>query len=309
MQSLVVRTFVMSWLATILVSISFAFIYVTQDTDHYWEDWHALHTDAFPPRVEQAMAALEGDGPAALNELVRELAARALEIRVYAVTAGDLPRHELPIGAQDVGERAVALGTTVQRLGEDRSYFAVPIVHRFANTAVVGELRRPSMLFWYVDPDTLPVRLLVLLAVSALFCYCLLKPLSRRLNTIRSTSRQLAAGDFSVRIGPLLAEPEDEAAGLARDFDHMAERIRDLVLSQQRLRLDLLQDLRPPLDRLIAASELALVDGGKKYPGYLERITLEAKHLRELIDQASSLTRLDAEAVEHGGAPGILAGG
>lgn len=299
----------MAWLATILVSVSFAFIHVTQDTDHYWEDWHALHTDAFPPRVEQALATIDGDGPAALDKLVRELATRALEIRVYAVTAGGLPQDGLPIGAQDVGERAVALGTPVQHLGEDRSYFAVPVVQRFANTALVGELRRPSMLFWYVDPDTLPMRLLVLLAVSAVFCYRLSKPLSRRLNAIRSTSRQLAAGDLSVRIGPQLAEPGDETTGLARDFDHMAERIHELLLSQQRLRLDLLQDLRPPLDRLLAASELALVDGGKKYTACLERITLEAKQLRELIDQASDHTRLDAEAIEHGCGPGLPARG
>ena len=58
MKSLFFRTFVASWLATLLISACFAFIYVGQDTDHYWKNWHALHRDAFAPRVQRAMVAM-----------------------------------------------------------------------------------------------------------------------------------------------------------------------------------------------------------------------------------------------------------
>lgn len=309
MQSLFFRTFVASWFATLLVSVGFAFIYVNQGTDHYWRDWHALHTDAFPRRVEQAMATIESSGPGALDALVKQVERGALDLRVYAVTWNDLPQRALPIGAQSTGELAIARGSLEQRLGEERAYFAVPVVERFPNTALVGELERPSMLLWYIDPDTLPWRLLVLLAVSALFCYGLSKPLSRRLRAIRNGSRQLAAGNLSVRIGPQLEEPEDEATALARDFDQMAERVCELIVSQQRLQLDLLRDLRAPLDRLMAALELAREDTGEKYPLYQQRITLEATRLRELIDHALRHAPSDVEPAPYGTVSGAPAGG
>jgi methyl-accepting chemotaxis protein len=309
MQSLFFRTFVASWLATLLVSVGFAFIYVSQDTDHYWRDWHGLHADAFPPRVQHALADVEGSGPHVLEALVKTLERGALDLRVYAVTSSEFPQSNLPIGAQSIGELAVARGAVEQRLSEERAYFAVPVAERFPGTALVGELRRPSMLFWYIDPQTLPLRLLVLLTVSALFCYCISKPLSRRLKAIRDGSQQLAAGNLAVRLGPQLEEPDDEATGLARDFDHMAERVRELIVSQQRLQLDLLRDLRSPLDRLMAALELARGDTGEKCPLYQQRVTLEATRLRELLDHALSHAPGDAEPAPHAAASSAAAGG
>jgi len=308
MQSLFLRTFVSTWLATLLVSIGFACIYVSQDTGHYWRDWHALHTSAFPSRVQQALTAFEGNEPRTLQAVVEKLEKDALDLRVYAVTSSNVPQSGLPVGAQSVGELAVARGTGQQRLGEERSYFAVPVGDRFPNTALVGELERPSMLLWYIEPHTLPWRLLVLLAVSALFCYGLSKPLSRRLRAIRNGSQQLAAGNLSVRIGPQPEEPEDEATALARDFDHMAERVHELIVSQQRLQLDLLRDLRSPLDRLMAALELARGDTGEKCPLYQQRVALEATRLRELLDQALSHSPRDAEPTPHGAATSAPAG-
>ena len=309
MHSLFLRTFVSSWLAALLVSISFACIYVSQDTDHYWRDWHALHSDAFPSRVQHAITSFEGNDPRTLESVGEMLEGSALDLRVYAVKSSDVPQSGLPIGAQSIGELAVARGRPEERLGDERSYFAVPVVERFPSTALVGELERPSMLLWYLDPQTLPWRLLVLLAVSALFCYGLSQPLSRRLRAIRNGSQQLADGNLSVRIGPQLEEPEDEATALARDFDHMAERVRELVVSQQRLQLDLLRDLRSPLDRLMAALEIAREDTGEKCPLYQQRITLEAVRLRELLDHALSHAPCDTEPAAHGAASSAPAGG
>ena len=45
----------------------------------------------------------------------------------------------------------------------------------------------------------------------------------------------MAQGDLSVRTRPDIGDRRDELGAMSDDFDHMAERIQTLVLSQQEL--------------------------------------------------------------------------
>lgn len=293
MRSLFFRIFLSFWIATTLISVGFGLIYVTQSTEVRWERWQNLHADAFRIRVREELALLAGDDVAALTAA---LAKREPMLEVYVVSAGDLPRSDLPLAVQNLGGRALAVGEFLQQRGDSVTYFAEPLGPRFPRVALVEELPRPSPVFAYLGPDTLPFRLLVILVVSGLVCYSLARHLTRRLRTIRAGSHRLAEGDLSARIGPQLGEMDDEAMALGRDLDQMAERIEALLGAQQRLLRDVSHELRSPLARLTIALELARQESRGSAADFHDRIAREAELLAQLIGEILTLTRLEGEA-------------
>jgi signal transduction histidine kinase len=296
MRSLFFRIFLSFWIATTLISVGFALIYATQPSEERWRSWQSLHADAFHVRVQEEVQRSSSRGPAALPEVIQALMNRESRLRVFAVTAGDPPRSDLPLDAQNLGERALSIGQAIQARGEHVAYFAEPLAAPFERTTLVAELSRPSTLLWYIGPDTLPFRLLVILGVSGVVCYGLARQLTRRLRSIREGSRRLAAGDLSARIGPQLGDSDDEASAVAHDLDQMAERIDALLGAQQRLLRDVSHELRSPLARLTVALELARQDAGKDVSEYHDRIAREADVLDQLIGEILTLTRLEGEA-------------
>ena len=87
----------------------------------------------------------------------------------------------------------------------------------------------------------------------------------------------------------------DEVADLARDFDHMAERLQILISSQNQLLSDVSHELRSPLARLQVALGLARQRQQHQPNAELDRIEHEAECLNELIGQLLSLTRLESD--------------
>jgi two-component system sensor histidine kinase CpxA len=244
-------------------------------------------------RVQEELSKLDSTDVAALAETLRK---REPLVNIFVVAADDLPRSDLPLAAQNIGGRALALGQSLQERGESITYFAEPLGPRAPGVAFVEELSRPSPVFLYIGADTLLFRLLVILLVSGLVCYGLARYLTHRLRTIRAGSRRLAEGDLSVRIGPQLGEMDDEAAALARDLDQMAERIDALLGAQQRLLRDVSHELRSPLARLTIALELARQEANGSAADFHDRIAREADLLGQLIGEILTLARLEGEA-------------
>lgn len=150
------------------------------------------------------------------------------------------------------------------------------------------------------------LRLLVFLPIAGVICYLLARSFSAPLARLRAISRQIAAGDLSARVGASLGKPGNEIGDLARDFDHMAERMEGLVNGQKRLLLDISHELRSPLARLNLALELAK----KRLPqedGALAIIGRESERLNELIGQLLTLSRTDMLAPNEEASPVYLA--
>lgn len=150
------------------------------------------------------------------------------------------------------------------------------------------------------------LRLLVFLPIAGVICYLLARSFSAPLSRLRAISRQIAAGDLSARVGASLGKPGNEIGDLARDFDHMAERMEGLVNGQKRLLLDISHELRSPLARLNLALELAK----KRFPqedGALAIIGRESERLNVLIGQLLTLSRTDMLAPNEEASPVYLA--
>ncbi len=130
---------------------------------------------------------------------------------------------------------------------------------------------------------------------GAIFCYFISRYLTRPLAKLGDAAARIAEGKLSTRVDPSLTKRRDEVADLARNFDHMAERIEALVTGQRRLLADVSHELRSPLARLTVA--LGLVkQGSDDAAENLERIGDEARRLDTLIGQLLTLTRIDSGA-------------
>lgn len=145
---------------------------------------------------------------------------------------------------------------------------------------------------WFKARGARPVFFLVLILVSGVVCLWLARYLTRPLDRLRQAGRSIAAGDLSARAGSAARQRTDEIGALARDFDQMAERVQQLVETQQRLLRDVSHELRSPLTRLQTAAGLLRQDDDARARPNLDRIDKEVRHLDELIGQILAYARL-----------------
>ncbi|HEY4365526.1 MAG TPA: ATP-binding protein [Bryobacteraceae bacterium] len=136
---------------------------------------------------------------------------------------------------------------------------------------------------------------LMLLSMGGIvFFYFVSRYVTKPLAKLGQAAAGIAEGRFDTRVDPSLLRRRDEIAGLARNFDTMAERIEALITGQRRLLGDVSHELRSPLSRLIVALSLVKQGPAEEAAENLERIGLEARRLDSLIGQLLALTRIDS---------------
>jgi two-component system OmpR family sensor kinase len=126
------------------------------------------------------------------------------------------------------------------------------------------------------------------LAFSAALATYLARPISR----LRDGFHRLAQGDLDVRLAPEMGRRRDELAGLAADFDIMAERLQHLILSRDRLLHDVSHELRSPLARMSLAVALAQKSPDRSAE-VLERIEAEGERLNAIVGDLLSIFRAE----------------
>lgn len=129
---------------------------------------------------------------------------------------------------------------------------------------------------------------------GGIFSYFISRHLTKPLYKLGEAASGIAEGRLDTRVDPSLLTRRDEIAGLARNFDRMAERIEALVNGQRALLGDVSHELRSPLSRLLVALSLVKQGPPDEAGENLERIGLEARRLDTLIGQLLSLTRIDS---------------
>jgi len=142
------------------------------------------------------------------------------------------------------------------------------------------------------------VRLFIQLLISGLVCYFLALYLTAPILKLGNAARRLAAGNLSIRVSPSMGKRKDEIAGLANDFDHMAEKIGSLITSQRNLLRDISHELRSPLARLNVALGLCRQRFGPDAEKPFDRIEREVERLNELIGQILTLNKVESGSLE-----------
>ena len=128
--------------------------------------------------------------------------------------------------------------------------------------------------------------------VSLLFAALLARYFARPIRNLNKAFKAVADGALETRVGPRM-DRRDELADLGGQFDHMAERLQNLIRSQQRLLHDVSHELRSPLARLQAAVDL-MRQQPERGPALLGRIERESERMDALIGELLTLARLDA---------------
>jgi signal transduction histidine kinase len=136
--------------------------------------------------------------------------------------------------------------------------------------------------------------LLLFTVAGGIFCYLVIRYLTKPLNQLGEAAAGIAEGRLDTRVDPSLKHRRDEIADLARNFDRMAERIEASITGQRRLLGDVSHELRSPLSRLMVALSLVKQGPAEEAAENLERIGLEARRLDMLIGQLLALTRIDS---------------
>ncbi len=135
----------------------------------------------------------------------------------------------------------------------------------------------------------------VSLFVTGLISYLLSSYLVKPIQRIRSATKNLSAGNLSVRVSSTVSPRKDELGKLGKDFDQMAARLESLMTSQQRMLRDVSHELRTPLARLQVALELARTKSKGESKHEHDRIESEAQRLNHLIGQILELVRMEQQ--------------
>jgi two-component system sensor histidine kinase CpxA len=92
--------------------------------------------------------------------------------------------------------------------------------------------------------------------ISGLISYLLALYIIKPITVLRKATQKLASGDLSIRVQDDMKGRHGEISLLARDFDHMADRLEKTISSHKHLIQDISHELRSPVARLQLALEL-----------------------------------------------------
>ena len=157
----------------------------------------------------------------------------------------------------------------------------------------------PRLVHWRVKQIMLRQwhQVILALGVSFFLCMVLARYLVGPIKRLQQVSRKLAQGDLQVRTGKKVSVRRDELGELGRDFDNMAERLENLMMSKERLLRDVSHELRSPLTRL----QISLALARQKTPdaeAEHARIEREVERLDQMIGQIIFFARLQENTAQ-----------
>jgi signal transduction histidine kinase len=136
--------------------------------------------------------------------------------------------------------------------------------------------------------------LIVIGIVAAILVIPVSRLITRRLDGLRESALRIAAGELGHRAAH---KGKDEIAELGSAFNHMADKVQEMVESGRELTANLSHELRSPLARIRVAQEMmhdTLQEGGtRRLADHLDRIQEDIKLLDHLIGRMLELSKID----------------
>ena len=290
MRTLFLRIFLSFWAAMLLVLLATAAV--------GWYRVSQVESLDVKALADEATTRLNLGSRAGLTAWVSEVEHRYRGWRIYVVgEAGELQERVLPQRLAAYAKRlqeAGFLDPNVVKSHRNDPLLLTPLIVDPDGTVytIMGDSIR-SPLNVLREPDVRVMMLVFALVISGLVCWLLARYVSQPVEHLQSSARSLAAGNFEARVGEDFSRRKDELGVLARDFDTMANHVRDLIASKESLLRAMSHELRSPLARMRVALGLARREGadlGKQF----DRMELEAERLDTLIGQILQLSELRA---------------
>jgi two-component system OmpR family sensor kinase len=292
MRSLFLRIFLSFWAAMLLVLSATAAV--------AWYRFNQVQSVSIDIKAlgNEASARLLVGGLPALQDWIDEAERRYRDRRIFIVdqSGDDLRKRQLPTTYRNYITRlrdAGFLGKELMPSRRDDPLLLTPLFTDRDGTVYTIMVSPPIWSNLLFAPDVRIVLLVSALLLSGLVCWWLARYLSKPVERLQSSARSLAAGNMEARVGQEFSRRRDELGVLARDFDTMADHVRNLIASKENLLRAMSHELRSPLARLRVATDLARRPGAD-VSRQLDRIELEAERLDTLIGQILQLSHLRA---------------
>jgi two-component system sensor histidine kinase CpxA len=133
------------------------------------------------------------------------------------------------------------------------------------------------------------------ISIAVTFCFALL--LTRPVRALSLAFRRFSSGDLTVRVAVSRRRWSGvggaDMRSLMLDFNHMADRVNELVDAQKLLVRDISHELRSPLARLRLALEMTREESATDLPS-LDRMELESERINELVGQMLTLSLMES---------------
>ena len=247
----------------------------------YIPDSEGAINNAWSAYAHTAVVLLEKFGPEALDEFLTKTGEDTLlQLRLQATASGKACTPDAP--SESPPHALEPNTTTIAASGLEGDYCLT--VHATSGGLPESPKDRRS---------SLQIMILLELLSCAGLSYGVARYLSRPISELRSAASRLAQGDLTARVGGTLADRSDEAAGLVREFDQMAERVADLIDAQRRLIGDISHEIKSPLARLSVALGLARRTAETYAPRQFDRMERELERLSMLAGELLTLAKLE----------------
>ena len=145
----------------------------------------------------------------------------------------------------------------------------------------------PAIIWHHIN---ILIHILILSSVASLV---IVRYFVKPLLTLSKASRQIAEGDFSVRVSDKV-NSGDEIGILAKDFDIMTQKLEMNRDNQETMLRNISHELRSPLTRLRLSLELARGKSDASIYPALDRIENESEKLNEMIGKLIEISRIKA---------------
>ncbi|GGH05622.1 sensor histidine kinase [Silvibacterium dinghuense] len=283
MRSFFLQIFLSFWI--IIVGIFIAVTVLTpQDDPGTWDEVRDAFDTSVDALANTAIAQYRADGCAGLAALgsaitLADSSGRAICAPPLEKPVADLLRqaHEEPHPVS-LREQGWWVQARQVRIKSGEYYYFIQRIH---------DPQRP----WW--PHLPAVALPISIIVTFFFAYILTRPV----RALRRAFRRFSAGDMDVRLPVAPSRWKDfggaDVRTLMIDFNHMADRIRELVEAQKLLIRDISHELRSPLARLQVALEIAREESPES-SALMDRVSAEADRLNALIGETLRLSLLES---------------
>ncbi len=298
-MSLFLKLFLWFWGAMAIVILSLAAVQWTAGDNLVIPPRQDLMADALVDYAAIAISVYDRGGDPALKKYIREIDNKA-HVKAFLFDPGGVQRGDMaesrraPRDVVEMAQKAVVSQGVQFGVSESLVMAAQPILTRSGTFVFAGAITRNSLAARREGRRIWVYRGVAVFFIIGGFCYGLARYLGAPVGRIRRAAQRLAGGDLTARVQPnRVPRGSDEIAGLARDFDTMAERMESLVAAQNRLLGDVSHELRSPLTRLNLSLELARRGDDAKRLVAFDRIEREATRLDALIGELLTLSRLE----------------
>ncbi len=247
----------------------------------YIPDSEGAINNAWSAYAHTAVVLLEKSGPEALDDFLTKTGEDTLlQLRLQATPSGNTCAPDGPSPSPPHAPEENT--TTIAASGLDGDYCLT--VH--ATSGGLPETPKDRR-------TSLQIMILLELLSCAALSYGVARYLSRPISELRTAASRLAEGDLTARVGGKFGDRSDEAAGLVREFDQMAERVAHLIDAQRRLNGEISHEIKSPLARLSVAHGLARRTAETYAPRQFDRMERELERLSVLAGELLTLAKLE----------------